>query len=441
MPDATGQLMGVDANGDSGAPQPQHDAYSELLGETGGNPVSRYFAHTAARNSGAALEAAHSRYQTQQTQLKGLQDQIERYGGSGITSFFSPEIEKAYKSLGGNPELYKASQQQAQAMAARRGQLREDHQRVFGAYQDQYGGGTPAAAGAGPAGQSPATAGGPPASTGGGADLIDGGGAGGATPASTAPTAASGPGMHWSHPSYDWSSHKESPALTQMYGEMKELQRAAIDSEGLPEHDDIVDQLKTSSTMYDKMLDMEMGFGQKTALQSQHDAGMMDRQQVHESGANARAAVGRGQTGRASIENKNAALHAQVDTQAGTYASKGFGSEGEAQAAADLLNAQRRRANQHGAENKIDPVNQFFQVKAAHGVTGGLLGDNYTIEPTDSDPAAKKADAKAAPAGAAPAAAPKKIETADPLEGATASAPGKPTLVRKGGKWVQADAQ
>lgn len=416
MPDSTTQLMGVDANGDSGAPQPPpRDSYSELLGETGGNPVSRYFAHTAARNSGAALEAAHSRYQTQQTQLKGLQDQMDRYSASGLTSFFTPELQKFHKAAGGSPALWEASIANAKAMAARRNQLREDHQNVFGKYQDQYA--SPAAGvGPGQVGTPPPSPGDGPAPTGGGADLIAGGGdAGQATP-----------GTHWSHPSYDWSSHKESPALTQMYGEMKELQRAAIDSEGLPEHEDIVDQLKTSSTMYDKMLDMEMGFGQKTALQGQHDTAAMARQNVHETAATARTAATRGQAGRASIENKNAALHAQVDTQAGTYASKGFGSEGEAQAAADLLNAQRRRANQHGAENKIDPVNQFFQVKKA--TNNKVFSDAYTIEPTDTDPSAKKADA-AASKNDTPA--PKKIDTKlSDLEGKVIPGTGgKPDLI------------
>jgi hypothetical protein len=419
MPDSTAQLMGVDANGDSGTRQPR-DAYSELLGESGGNPVSRYFAHTAARNSGQALDAARDRYRTQQTQLGGLQQQIDAYSASGLTSGFTPEIEKAYTALGGNKQLFQASRQQALAVAGRRQQLREDHAKVFGAYQDKYGGGAAApAAGAAPGAT---TSAGPTASTGSdGSALVSGGDAGQVTPASTGAS-----GLHPLHPQYDWQNHiaNEPPEEAQMHSELKELQQAAIASEGLPEHEDIVNQLKSSAAIYGKLLDLRLGFGQKSALQGQKDTASMERAQV-----------GHQATGKASIENRNASLHERVDTQAATYASKGFGSEGEAQAAADLLNGQRRRANQHGKENEIDPVNQFFQVKKA--TNNKLFPDAYTIEPTDTDPTAPKSDGgqPAAPTSTAAAPAPKKIQTLSQLEGMVIpGSGGKPDLIIRNGK-------
>ena len=422
---------------------PSQDPYEQMLSGGHLGPISHLAREYLSLKSGAAFDMARDRYQTQQVHLDQINKQIEGWAGSGLESPFTPELQKYYKSIGGAPELWDAAKGQASAFAARRQSV---HDQLFGQKGSAMAGSAPGtttgANGTGGSSPPPMAAGSSPSPAPTSADptaqmLAPGTASGtpslGAAP--TQPTLAMGADGSPDWANHDWQAHgaAEPDYLKQQYAHLQDLGRALMDASGLPEEKPLGEMYKNAATEHSRALENYYGFQKSSALEEQRAGHEMERVRYTQ-----------GQAGARHVRTKIDAEAQSIGKAITDAQTKLLGPSGSTDPATvepivkglnQRLKALRLAWVDAGSPGQ-DPT-KALQVKMKT-IPGGehfwSKGPTGQIEP---DTGAEDADLGATPSA-------KKIEQVDPLEGRTISAPGKPTLIRKGGKWValqEANAQ
>ena len=402
---------------------PDQDPYAEMLGEGGAGgvlgSVQRFAKRYVAQESGAALHAADERQNMRIQEGQRLHSDALNAAQYGMDEFFTPERVKYAKSLG-------VDLTGVQSVAQQRKQLMAQDENEFA---QMSGGGQPAT----------------PAPAGGGATP-----GGVVEPVAATPNKGPMPPMNADDGKPNWHGHdwaaqakNEPPEELGAYQKALFYMNKARHAEmfGLPTAKSYHGMAAFYGKQYHDMLTKRMGFESSSALESQRSDAEKERTQFVQNEEDNRARLSRElskgkQTGD-KLEAERARI-AQSITNVGTMlASKDLHSPEAVKPIAQALNAQLDSLGTAYKTAGLDDPTKAMRVKLKQYAIPGMLYGSTPAATIEPEGAPDEGGEPAKPAAAAPAA----VAGADPLEGATASAPGKPTLVRKGGKWVPVDAK